>query len=58
MQAALGDGIAFVIHDIANLQVTEYMQDGAVIQYSSDASGQRVRKLIGDAPTYWSNRSL
>ena len=49
----MGDGVAFVVYDIANLPVTEYKLDGTVIQYSYDANGNRVQKIVGATASYY-----
>ena len=53
MQSALGDGVAFVVYDVANLPVTEYKLDGTVIQYSYDANGNRIQKIVGGTASYY-----
>jgi RHS repeat-associated protein len=47
------DSIAFIIYNIDNLPLTEYKNNGTVINYRYDVDGNRISKVIGSSYTYY-----
>jgi len=47
------NGISFIQYDIDNRPIAVYKTNGTKIEYSYDASGERVRKYDGTANTYY-----